>query len=188
VVARSSQRRIDANRSLPESLLRTAMSAALRGIALTHYVVVHHVEGLAPGLYHWPDLDAPARAGAMRDEVYRVCAEQGLARDAAFVVIGATYVRTLDDREYREAQLAAGLVEGRVHLLAYALGASASGMTFVDSEVPALLGEPLDALLFTCVGVPEYKAAHGGPPGAPTAIRMVKPRVSSATMTKPREG
>jgi hypothetical protein len=71
----------------------------------------------------------------------------------------------------REAQLAAGLVEGRLHLLAYALGASASGMTFIDSEVPALLGEPLDRQPFTCVGVPKYASAAGGPPGAPTAIR-----------------
>jgi hypothetical protein len=62
-------------------------------------------------------------------------------------------------------------VEGRLHLLAYALGASASGMTFIDSEVPALLGKPLDGLLFTCVGVPTYASAAGGPPGAPTAIR-----------------
>lgn len=49
-------------------------------------------------------------------------------------------------------------------------------MTFIDSEVPPLLGEPLDGLLFTCVGVPEYASAAGGPPGSPTAIRMVTPR------------
>jgi hypothetical protein len=112
----------------------------------------------------------------MRDELYRVCWEQGLARDAAFVVIAATDVGTLDDREYREAHLAAGLVEGRLHLLAYGLGASASGMTFVDSEVPPLLGEQLDGLLFTCVGVPEYTSATGGPPGAPTEVRKVTER------------
>jgi hypothetical protein len=94
-------------------------------------------------------------------------------------VIAATDVRALDDREYREAQLAAGLVEGRLHLLAYALGAAASGMTFVDSEVPALLGEHLDGLLFTCVGVPEYKSAAGGLPGAPTSIREVRPRMDA---------
>jgi nitroreductase len=83
--------------------------------------------------------------------------EQGLARDAAFVVIGAADVGALDDRQYREAQLAAGLVEGRLHLLAHALGASACGMTFIDGEVPALLGEPLDGLLLTLrrsAGVP----------------------------------
>jgi hypothetical protein len=106
-----------------------------------------------------------------------VCLEQGLARDAAFVVIAATEVGSLDDREYREAQLAAGLVEGRLHLLAYSLGASASGMTFLDGEVPELLGEPLDALLFTCVGVPEYDSAPGGLPGSPTGVRIVAPRL-----------
>lgn len=176
VLARGSQRRMKRSRGLPESLLLTSMRVALRGVGLTHRVVVHDVEGLAPGVYRWPDLSAPVRPGAMRDELYHVCLDQGLARDAAFVVIAATDVGALDDREYRDAQLAAGLVGGRLHLLAYSLGASASGMTFIDSEVPALLGEPLDALLFTCVGVPDYAAAAGGLPGAPSAVRMVAPR------------
>jgi hypothetical protein len=68
------------------------------------------------------------------------------------------------------------LVSGRLHLMAYALGASATGMTFVDSEVPALIGGAFDGLLFTCVGVPEYTAKEGGQPGAPTPIRSVRPR------------
>ncbi|MGZ4388798.1 MAG: nitroreductase family protein [Gaiellaceae bacterium] len=178
VLARSSQRRMDPTRGLSESLLRTSLSAALRGVDVPHRIVVHDVGGLAPGVYRWPDLTAPARPGELRDELYRVALEQGLAHDAAFVVIAAADVGALDDREYREAQLAAGLVEGRLHLLAYALGASASGMTFDDSLVPALLGERLDALLFTCVGVPEYTPAAGGLPGAPTAIRTVQPRVA----------
>jgi hypothetical protein len=177
VLARGSQRLMDPTRGLPESMLRTSLRVALRGVALPHRVVVHDIEGLAPGVYRWPDLSAPVRRGAMRDELYRVSLEQGLARDAAFVVIAATDVGALDDREYREAQLAAGLVEGRLHLLAYSLGASASGMTFLDSDVPSLLGEPLDALLFTCVGVPEYASAAGGLPGAPTAVRTVAPRL-----------
>jgi hypothetical protein len=176
VLMRGSQRRMDSKRGLTESLLRTSMSVALRGISLPHRVVVHDVEGLAPGVYRWPGLSAPARAGALRDELYRVCLEQALARDAAFVVIAATDIDGLGDRDYREAQLAAGLAEGRLHLAAYALGASASGMTFMDSEVPSLLGEPLNALLFTCVGVPQYASAAGGPPGAPTAVRMVTSR------------
>jgi len=176
VLARGSQRRMDRTRGVPESLLRTSLRVALRGVTLAHRVVVHDVEGLEPGVYRWPDLSAPTRPGVLRDELYRVCLEQGLARDAAFVVITAADVGALDDREYREAQLAAGVVEGRLHLLAYSLGASASGMTFIDSEVPSLLGEPLDALLFTCVGVPEYASSRGGLPGAPTAVLMVAPR------------
>ncbi len=177
VLRRSSQRRMDPTQSLPASVLSSCLGAALRGVALAHFVVVHAVDGIQPGVFRWPDLVTPVRAGALRDELYRVCLEQGLGRDAAFVVIGTADVAALDDREYREAQLGAGLVEGRLHLLAYALGASASGMTFLDSEIPALLGEPLDALLFTCVGVPEYAPAVGGPPGAPTDIRQVMPRL-----------
>ena len=153
------------------------MLAAMRGIQVPHFVVVHDVEGIASGVYRWPDLSKPVRAGMLREELYRLAMEQGLAGDAAFVAIGATDVAGLDDREYREAQLAAGIVEGRLHLLAYALGASASGMTFIDSEVSATIGEPLDGLLFTCVGVPEYRSASGGSPGAPTEVRGVTPRI-----------
>ena len=176
ILARGSQRRMDAGRALPASLLQTSMRVALRGIALPHWLAVHAVEGVAPGLYRWPELANPVRAGALREELYRVCMEQALGRDAAFVAIAATDVGALDDHQYREAHLAAGIVEGRLHLLAYGLGASASGMTFYDGEARALLGEPVDALLFTCVGVPEYTSSAGGPPGAPTAIRMVTPR------------
>ena len=142
-----------------------------------HFVVVHAVDGLEPGVYRWPDLSAPVRAGELRRELYRVALDQGLPRDAAFVVIGTADVSALDDREYREAQLAAGLVEGRLHLAAYALGAGASGMTFLDSEIPGLVGEPLDGLLFTCIGVPEYRSKAGGLPGSPNEIRMVTPRL-----------
>jgi hypothetical protein len=141
-------------------------------------VVAHAVDGLEPGVYRWPDLAASIRTGDLRDDMYRICLEQGLGADAAFVVIGAIDVGALDDRGYREAQLGAGLVEGRLHLAAYALGASASGMTFDDSEIPALLGEDLDGLLFTCVGVPEYRSTAGGMPGAPVDIRTVTPRMS----------
>ena len=38
-------------------------------------------------------------------------------------------------------------------------------MTFLDSEIESLLGEPLAALLFTCVGVPTYRNTAGGRPG-----------------------
>ena len=176
VLSRSSQRRMDPAQSLSESVASSALAVALRGVDLPHFVAVHAIDGLEPGIYRWPDLSAPVRAGELRRELYRVALDQGLPRDAAFVVIGTADVSALDDREYREAQLTAGLVEGRLHLAAYALGAGASGMTFLDSEIPGLVGEPLDGLLFTCVGVPEYQPKVGGPPGAPSEIRMVQPR------------
>ena len=140
---------------------------------------MHGVDGVPPGLYRWPDLDTPVRSGSLRDELLRICLDQYLAADAAYVVIAATPSAALDDRSYRDVQLAAGLVEGRLHLAAYALGATASGMTFLDSEVPALLSEPNDlvTLLFTCVGVGQYASRPGGRPGDPVAVRPVVPRL-----------
>ena len=177
VLSRSSQRRMDPAKGLTGSIARSALAVSLRGVDLPHFVVVNAVDGVETGIYRWPELSAPVRAGGFRRELYRVALDQGLPRDAAFVVIGTADVSALDDREYREAQLAAGLVEGRLHLAAYALRASASGMTFLDSEIPGFVGEPLDGLLFTCVGVPEYKSKAGGLPGAPSEIRTVTPRL-----------
>jgi hypothetical protein len=167
---------MDRTRGLSRDVAATALAVALRGIAVPHFVVVHDIAGLEPGVYRWPDLTRPVRRGDLRDELGRIALGQGLAHDAAFVVIGAADVAALDDRGYREAQLAAGLVEGRLHLAAYALGAGASGMTFLDSEIAELLGEPLDALLFTCVGVPEYASKAGGLPGSPVEVSQVVPR------------
>ena len=183
VLRRGSQRRMDRTRTLPRPLLEWPLRAALRGVTVPHWVVVHGVDGVAPGVYRWPDLERPLHGGDLRDDLLRICLDQGLAGEAAYVVIAAAPLAGLDDRTYRDAQLAAGLVEGRLHLAAYALGASASGMTFVDAEVPALLGEPdnLATLLFTCVGVPEYTGRRGGKPGAPTTFRPVVPRLGPQT-------
>lgn len=178
---RGSQRLMDRSRTLPRQLLDWPMAAALRGVEVPHWVVVHGVDGVSPGVYRWPELTTPVRAGELRGELERICLDQGLAGDAAYVVIAAVPGAGLDDHGYRAAQLAAGLVEGRLHLAAYALGAGASGMTFLDSEVPALLGEPAEtvALLFTCVGVPAYAGRPGGRPGAPVRFRPVTPRLTS---------
>jgi SagB-type dehydrogenase family enzyme len=176
VLARGSQRLMDPNATLPADVLLSATAVAMRGIDVGHWVAVHGVDGVTSGLYRLPDLDQPVRAGNLREELYRFCMDQGLGRDAAFVVVSATDITQLDDRAYREAQLAAGLVEGRLHLAAYGLGATASGMTFVDGLVPELLGEPLAGLLVTCVGVGEYTSRAGGAPGAPTEVGMVTPR------------
>ena len=40
-------------------------------------------------------------------------------------------------------------------------------MTFLDTEIEPLLGEPLAGLLLTCVGVPTYRNKGGGKPGEP---------------------
>ena len=177
IYRRGSTRRMDASRTIPREAMDAALAVALRGIDVPHFVAVHGVDDVEPGLYRWPDLLRPVYAGNLRDELHRVAAGQGLAGDAAFVVIGAADLASISDRRYRDLQLAAGLVEGRLHLAAYALGYGASGMTFLDSELPGLLGEDLAGLLFTCVGVPEYENRAGGPPGEPSRVRQVVPRV-----------
>jgi hypothetical protein len=174
---RGSQRRMDRSRTVPRALLDWPMAAALRGIDVAHWVLAHGVDGMEPGLYRWPG--TLVAAGDLRDEAYRIALEQGLAGEAAYVAVSAADPATLDDRTYRDAQLAAGLVEGRLHLAAYALGASATGMTFLDSEMPALLGvDGWLTLLWTCVGVPEYVSRAGGDPGAPVRITPVRSRAS----------
>jgi SagB-type dehydrogenase family enzyme len=179
ILRRGSQRLMDRSATIPRRLLEWPMRAAMRGIDVPHWVVAHGVDDVVPGVYRWPDLEAPLRSGPLRDELSRICLDQLLGAEAAYVVIGAIPGADLDDRSYRDAQLAAGMVEGRLHLAAYALGATATGMTFLDSEVPGLLGEPDDlvTLLFTCVGVAEYASRPGGGPGAPVEIRQVTPRL-----------
>ncbi|WP_034592698.1 nitroreductase family protein [Hamadaea tsunoensis] len=176
---RGSQRRMDPAGRLPRAQLEYAMTVALRGIDIPHWVAVHAVDGVEPGLYRWPDLAAPIHRGDLRAELERVCLGQGLAADCAYVVIAAAPLSILDDRSYRSAQVAAGIVEGRLHLVAYAMDAGATGMTFIDSEVPALIGESdVAGLLFTCVGVPAYANRAGGRPGEPVTVTPVTTRIA----------
>jgi len=177
IYRRGSTRLMDPARGVTRCVLDTALAVALRGIDLPHFVAVHDVDGVAPGLYRWPDLADPVRSGSLRTELRRIALGQGLAGDAAFVVITAADLASISDRRYRELQLAAGLVEGRLHLAAYALGYGASGMTFLDSEISGLLGEDLAAMIFTCVGVPEYANKPGGRPGKPVTVRQITPRL-----------
>jgi SagB-type dehydrogenase family enzyme len=158
IAARGSQRRMDASRGLSMDQLRTSVSVAVRGLGVPHWVAVHDVGGLAPGVYRWSDLTAPVRPGALRDELYRVCLEQALGRDAAFVAIATAAISTLSDPEYRDAQLAAGLAEGRLHLAAYALGASASGITLTTARYPPCSASPRTACSSPVSASPPHSA------------------------------
>jgi hypothetical protein len=172
ILRRGSTRLMDATRTVPRAAFEAILGSGLRGARHPLFVAVHGVDDVEPGLYRWPELRRP---GNLREELYRLCWDQPLGRTAAFVVMGAADLDALDDRGYREAQLDAGLVEGRLHLAAYARGFGASGMTFLDTEFEATVGEPLAATLFTCVGVPAYRNTAGGRPGAPAAVVVPSP-------------
>ena len=132
-----------------------------------------------PGIYRWPDLDTPQRQAELRDELLRICLDQYLAADAGYVVIGAIDGAELDDRGYRDAQLAAGLVEGRLHLAAYALGRDR-----VRHDVRRQRGAgparpvrgPGDVAVHLCRGrgvrVPARRAAGRAGPGSPGQGRI----------------
>jgi hypothetical protein len=179
VLSKGSIRRLHVDRPVTRELLIDSMNASMRGVDVPHWVAANAVEGMEPGIYRWPDLETPVRAldeATLRKELHTVALDQGLAHDAAFVVISGAALDALDDHGYREAQLLAGLVEGRLHLMAYALGAAASGMTFLDSDIPGLLGADVACLLWTCVGVPEYRTRPSGTPGSPADVHIVWPR------------
>jgi nitroreductase len=171
ILRRISTRVMDPSQPVGREVLEWSMAASLRGCQIPHFIAVHAVEGLEAGLYRWPFLAEPLRRGDLRQELHHVCLDQELGRDAAFVVIAAADLGRLDDRGYREAHLEAGLVDGRLHLAAFALGVGASGMTLLDQAIPTLLDQPLAGLLLTCIGVPGYRHRPGGPPGAPVKMR-----------------
>ena len=169
---RGSTRRMDPERTIPRAAFERIFTSAVRDARHPHYVAIHGVDDVEPGIYRWPEA---LRTGNLREELFQLCWDQPLGRTAAFVVMGAMDLEALDDRQYREALLEAGIVEGRLHLEAYAHGFGASGMTFLDSEFEKTIGTPLAATLFTCVGVPTYRARLGGAPGTPVAVVAPSP-------------
>ncbi|GAA2149928.1 hypothetical protein FHX52_0197 [Humibacillus xanthopallidus] len=179
IASKGSIRRLHRDRSLPREVLVDAMAVSLRGIDVPHWVGVSAVDDVPTGIHLWPDLSSPVRPLAeqsVRDELFTAALEQGLAGDASFVAMSGIPLDELDDHGYREAQLLAGLAEGRLHLMAYALGAAASGMTFRDTDLAHLLGRDVAGLLWTCVGVPEYRTRPSGAPGSPADVTIVWPR------------
>ncbi|MFC7596825.1 nitroreductase family protein [Terrabacter sp. GCM10028922] len=179
VVSKGSIRRLHPDRTVPHPVLLDAMAASLRGVTVPHWVGVSGVDDVPTGIHLWPDVTTPVRPlpeQAVRAELFTAALEQGLARDASFVVMSGTDLAGLDDHAYREVQLLSGLAEGRLHLMAYALGAAASGMTFRDSDLAHLLGRDVAGLLWTCVGVPEYRTRPSGLPGSPADVTIVWPR------------
>ena len=111
---------------------------------ITPYVIVHAVEGLAPGayVYHRAALALEQfRAGDFRDKAGYLGLEQDLPADASVNVycladLNAVLAR-FGNRGYRAAQLEGGILGGKLYLAAYAERLGASGLTFYDDDVTA---------------------------------------------------
>jgi SagB-type dehydrogenase family enzyme len=149
IARRRSTRHFDVDAELPFAAFSTLLERSTRGVAADclvpgarplHdcYLIVHGVEGLAPGVYvHHPALDArgvPDGAGAVellregdfRQEAQRLAVGQWYPADAHVNAYYLTDLRPVLDaygnRGYRVSQLESALYAGIVHVGTHALG------------------------------------------------------------------
>jgi len=152
ILRRGSTRTFDASASITLAQLSTILDRSTRGFPADFlapraqlndiYLIVHSVEGLAPGAYFFhrerKTLEL-LKAGKFRAEAYRLGLEQQLPADACVdVFFLADLYRVLEaygNRGYRAVQLEAGAIGGKMYLATYALRLGASGLTFFDEEV-----------------------------------------------------
>jgi hypothetical protein len=187
---RGSTRQFDVAATAEGSMLTDAFAVATAplnsdatppgGTLLEHSVVVHAVDGFAPGVHRWSPaaraFHLVARRDDSRDLGRHLCLDQDLGGDGVFTAFHGAELEPLvrsplGDRAYRAAQLEAGIVEGRLHLAAHALGFGATGLTFFDDEVRRACATQAWPMLVTAVGRPTYRSTPGGDPGRPSVLR-----------------
>jgi nitroreductase len=151
------------------------------GTLLGHHALVHAIEGWPAGAYRW-DRSAsswsalPAAPGSQSRAVgQHLCLDQTLGGHGCLTAfhgadVDAVVRSPLGDRGYRCALVEAGIVEGRLHLAAYALGFGATGLTFFDGDVRSTFGSQEWPMLVTAVGKPMYRSRRGGDPGHPARL------------------
>jgi SagB-type dehydrogenase family enzyme len=129
-------------------------------------LLVHRVEGLAPGVYGLRDGGpalTPLRLADLRSTATSAALGQPQAGQAAADVVMSAdlpvVLAAMGDRGYRAAQLTAGVLAGRLYLAAYATGLAATGLTFFDDELAGLVGAPARAamLMLVAVGTPRRR-------------------------------
>jgi SagB-type dehydrogenase family enzyme len=186
IVRRGSTRRY-AREPVGEDLLRWGLAVTNRpmpadfagqgGTLLEHFLAVHAVEGVAPGIYRWlPGNLEQIQRGSFRHQAAHLCLDQPLGGDCAFdafhcAALGVVVERS-GARGYRTALLEAGTAMGRLQLAAYALADGASGITFYDDEVSAFLQTEASPMLVTTVGVPGYRPRPGKRPADMERLRI----------------
>jgi SagB-type dehydrogenase family enzyme len=152
ILRRGSTRTFDPAAAITFAQLSTILDCATGGLPADFlepgaqlndlYVIVHSVQGLAPGAYFFHrdrrTLEL-LKHGEFRAEARRLGLEQQLPADACVdVFFLADLNRILEgygNRGYRAVQLEAGAIGGKMYLAAYALHLGASGLTFFDDEV-----------------------------------------------------
>jgi SagB-type dehydrogenase family enzyme len=153
VILRRGSARSFAREAIGFAELSTILDRATRGLAADFlapaggllndlYLIVHAVEGLAPGRYFFHRarraLECLAEGG-FRSEARYLALEQDLAGDASvniyFLADLECIFERFGNRGYRAVQLEAGILGGRIYLGAYAHRLGATGLTFYDDDV-----------------------------------------------------
>jgi len=153
VIVRRGSARAFAREAIGFRQLSTALNRTLRGLNADFlespqtllndaYLIVNAVDGLAPGAYvYHPDRQALEllKTGNFRTTAGQLALHQDLAADASVAIFCLadlpSILTSLGNRGYRAAQLDASLAAGQLYLAAYALGFSATGLTFSDDAV-----------------------------------------------------
>jgi SagB-type dehydrogenase family enzyme len=185
VILRRGSTRIMRPDTAPAALLHWGMAVAARPAPadfaapgttlLEHNLSVHGIDGVEPGAYRWRDGDLElVRPGQFREIAQQLCLNQPLGGNSAYTTFHSapldTVLGALGARGYRVAQLEAGLASGRLSLAAFTLGYGATGLTFFDEPVRRFFATVASCMLVTSVGIPEYRNAPGGRPGAVTEL------------------
>ena len=153
IMRRGSTRRFDRKKTLSFEQFSILLDRSLREISADFvdsagphlneaYLIVHAIEGLAPGAYflhrdRW--MLECLKEGDFRAEAGYLGLEQDLPADACFTVFLVadlpSVLERFGNRGYRAAQLEAGIIGGKMYLAAYAQGFGATGLTFYDDDV-----------------------------------------------------
>jgi len=148
----------------PDFAFRAAPSAG--GLyPIETYLVVNNVEGLGPGLYHYParrHVLERLREGQLGRAAADAALDQDIAAAAAVdFVWTAVFQRSIwkyRQRAFRYVYLDCGHIAGQLSLAAVALGLGSCNIAAIyDGEMNALLGVDGDGesvLYMCCVGVP----------------------------------
>jgi SagB-type dehydrogenase family enzyme len=126
-----------ATRGVPADFLKT-FGKLLNDV----YLIVHSVEGLAPGAYFFRREKKQLqllKEGDFRERAGYLGLEQELPADASvdffFLADLPKIVAAFGNRGYRATQLEAGILGGKLYLAAYAQKLGATGLTFYDDDV-----------------------------------------------------
>ena len=145
--AANSTRRPSRSRSSPQfsnapHAASQPISRAARAQLNDLYLIVHAVDGLAPGAYFFHrdrNTLELLKQGNFRAEADYLGLQQELPADARvdffFLAELNPILERFGNRGYRAVQLEAGAIGGKMYLAAYAQQLGATGLTFFDDDV-----------------------------------------------------